>query len=57
MYSLLYYIKKNNLNIKVGFIHVPYITDQILDNPNTPYMTKDMILKALEVIIKTSALY
>ncbi|HJH55751.1 MAG TPA: pyroglutamyl-peptidase I, partial [Brachyspira hyodysenteriae] len=42
MYSLLYYIKKNNLNIKGGFIHVPYITEQILDKPNTPYMTKDM---------------
>ncbi|KLI27305.1 pyroglutamyl-peptidase I [Brachyspira hyodysenteriae] len=54
MYSLLYYIKKNNLNIKGGFIHVPYITEQILDKPNTPYMTKDMIVKALEVIIKTS---
>ncbi|CRF31976.1 Pyrrolidone-carboxylate peptidase [Brachyspira suanatina] len=57
IYSLLYYIKKNDLNIKGGFIHVPYIIEQILDKPNTPYMTKDMIVKALEVIIKTSVLY
>ena len=38
MYSLLYYINKNNLNIKGGFIHVPYITEQVLDKKNTPYM-------------------
>lgn len=54
MYSLLYYIDKNNLNIKGGFIHVPYIIEQILDKPNTPYMPKEMIVKALETVIKTT---
>ncbi|MEI0530552.1 pyroglutamyl-peptidase I [Brachyspira pilosicoli] len=54
MYSLLYYINKNNLNIKGGFIHVPYIIEQILDKPNTAYMPKEMIVKALETIIKTT---
>ena len=33
---------------------MPYITEQILDKPNTPYMTKEMIVHALEVIIKTT---
>lgn len=54
MYSLLYYINKNNLNIKGGFIHVPYIIEQILDKPNAPYMPKEMIVKALETVIKTT---
>ena len=54
MYSLLYYINKNNLNIKGGFIHVPYIIEQILDKPNTAYMPKEMIVKALETVIKTT---
>lgn len=55
MYSLLYYIKKNKLNIRGGFIHVPYIIEQILDKPNTAYMPKEMIVKALEIAIKTTA--
>ena len=54
MYSLLYYVNKNNLNIKGGFIHVPYIVEQILDKPNTGYMPKEMIVNALEIIIKTT---
>ncbi|MEI0549742.1 hypothetical protein R4K89_05445 [Brachyspira intermedia] len=49
-------IKKNNLNIKGCFIYMPYITEQILDKPNNTYMTKDMIVKSLE-IIKTFILY
>ena len=52
MYSLLYYINKNNLNIKGGFIHVPYITEQVLDKKNTPYMDLNTITRALETSIK-----
>ena len=52
MYSLLYYINKNNLNIKGGFIHVPYITEQVLDKKNTPYMDLKTITKGLEASIK-----
>ena len=54
MYALLYYINKNKLNIKGGFIHVPYTTEQIINKPNTPYMDKNTIIKALEICIKTS---
>lgn len=52
MYSLLYYISKNNLNIRGGFIHVPYITEQVLDKKNTPYMDLKTITKGLEAAIK-----
>lgn len=41
----------NTTNTKVGFIHVPYIKEQIKDD-KTPYMDLDMITKALEIIIK-----
>ena len=41
----------NTTNTKVGFIHVPYIKEQIKDD-KTPYMDLDMITKALETIIK-----
>lgn len=49
MYKVLEYF--NTTNTKVGFIHVPYIKEQIKDD-KTPYMDLDMITKALETIIK-----
>ena len=52
MYSLLYYISKNNLNIKGGFIHVPYITEQVVDKKSMPYMEVSTITKALESAVK-----
>lgn len=52
MYSLLYYISKNNLDIKGGFIHVPYITEQVVDKKNIPYMEVATITKALECAVQ-----
>ncbi|WP_297598481.1 pyroglutamyl-peptidase I [uncultured Cetobacterium sp.] len=51
MYSLLYYISKNKLDIKGGFIHVPYITEQVVDKKNMPYMEVSTITKALECAV------
>lgn len=56
MYSLLYYINKNNLNIKGGFIHVPYITEQVLDK-NTPYMDLNSIARAFRSFYKSCKNY
>jgi len=52
IYSLLYYISKNNLDIKGGFIHVPYITEQVVDKKNMPYMEVATITKALECAVQ-----
>lgn len=52
MYSLLYYINKKNLTTRGGFIHVPYITEQVLDKKNTPYMDLNTITRGLEACIK-----
>ena len=57
MYSLLYYIKKNNLNIRGGFIHVPYIREQIINKKSTPYMELSTIIEALKISIKTLQKY
>jgi pyroglutamyl-peptidase len=54
MYGLLYLIDKKYPHIKGGFIHVPYIYEQVL-NKNASAMPKETIAKALEVIIETSA--
>lgn len=52
MYSLLYYINKKSLATRGGFIHVPYITEQVLDKKNTPYMDLNTITRGLEACIK-----
>ncbi len=54
MYSTLHYIKENKLNIKSGFIHVPYLPIQVLDKKNTASMEKTTTSKALEIAIKTT---
>lgn len=52
MYSLLYYVSKNNLDIKGGFIHVPFIREQVVDKKNVPYMELSSITEALECAVK-----
>lgn len=53
MYSLLYYISKNNLNIRGGFIHVPYIAQQVIGKKNMPFMEVATITKGLEASIRS----
>lgn len=57
MYEALYITSKNYPNIKAGFIHIPYIEEQIKDKPNMPYIKKEYIITALELIIKTAVNY
>ncbi|TCO72676.1 pyroglutamyl-peptidase I [Marinisporobacter balticus] len=52
MYGLMYLIHKKYTNIKGGFIHVPYIPDQILEKKGVPYMTLEEIIKALTCAIE-----
>lgn len=51
-YGLMYLINKKYPNIKGGFIHVPYLPEQVVDKSNTPFMTKEQIIKAIEIAIK-----
>lgn len=53
MYGILDYIYKNNLAIKAGFIHIPYLPEQVLDKPNAPSMSLDNMIKAIETAIIT----
>lgn len=54
MYGLLYLIRSKYKNIRGGFVHLPYIREQVLDKPNTPYMEKSTMVRALELIVKSS---
>lgn len=52
MYSVLYYIKKNALPIKAGFIHVPYIPEQTVNKKDKPSMSLEEIVRGLEAAIR-----
>lgn len=52
LYGVLNHIHKNNLKIKAGFIHIPFLPEQVLKKPNTPYMTLEMMIKSIETAIK-----
>lgn len=54
MYGLLYYIDKQYSNIKGGFIHVPYIPEQVTDKPNMPSMSLEDIIRGLNLAIKAA---
>ena len=52
MYGVLYHINKSYPNMRGGFIHVPYIPEQVVVNrPSTPYMALTHIIRALEAAI------
>lgn len=53
MYQTLYLANKNNNNFNAGFIHIPYLPEQTINN-NLPSMSLDTIVSALENIIETS---
>ena len=57
MYESLYLASKKYPHIKAGFIHIPFIEEQVLDKPNMPFMKKEDIIIALELIIKTGVTY
>lgn len=52
MYAGLYFIEKKHLNIKGGFIHVPFIPQQAVGKRNTASMSLNDIASALEEAIK-----
>ena len=51
LYGLLYYAEKNRPDLKVGFIHVPALPEQI-KGTDGPCMRLDEIVRALEAAIK-----
>ena len=55
LYAVLNHIRKNNLNIKAGFIHFPASTKMSALNPSLPSLPQETMTKALKVIVETCA--
>ena len=52
MYGLMYLIDNKYPNVRGGFIHVPYATEQVLDKPNSPSLSIEQIALGLTASIE-----
>lgn len=57
MYQVLYLIEKEFPGVKGGFIHVPFIAEQVVNKPDQPYMSLEDITKSLEKSIEAIVLF
>lgn len=57
MYGVLNHIYKNNLDIKAGFIHIPFLLEQVVTKPNTPAMSLEAMVKAIEASLEAIVKY
>ncbi|TWI59907.1 pyroglutamyl-peptidase I [Halalkalibacter nanhaiisediminis] len=53
LYGVLNHIKKNDLDIKAGFVHFPASVEMAVEKPTMPTMPLDLMVKALEITVKT----
>ncbi|MDO5047221.1 MAG: pyroglutamyl-peptidase I [Anaerococcus sp.] len=56
MYQDLYLAEKYG-NIKAGFIHVPFLPEQVKDKPNTASMSLESIVKGLNAAVRAIVSY
>ncbi|MBT2694035.1 pyroglutamyl-peptidase I [Bacillus sp. ISL-55] len=55
LYAVLNHIRKNNLDIKAGFIHFPASTKMSAFNPSLPSLPQETMARALKAIVETCA--
>lgn len=54
-YGLMHLLEKKYPQIRGGFIHVPFITEQVVDKKNMPSMSLADLTKALEIAVQITA--
>lgn len=52
MYGTLHHLASTGDRVRAGFIHVPFIPDQVLDKPNMPSMSPSDITRSLKAAIR-----
>lgn len=53
MYEALYLCNNFYKNTKAGFVHIPYIKDQVVEKENVAYLDFSIIFQAINYIIET----
>ncbi|HEL2401515.1 TPA: pyroglutamyl-peptidase I [Streptococcus suis] len=57
MYQALYLAEKQFPKTKTGFLHIPYLPEQVLDKPGVPSMSLEVIVKGIEAAISAIVAY
>lgn len=57
MYQTLYLTAKEFPEIKAGFMHIPFMTEQVVNRPERPSLPLEDIIKGIEVSIKGIVAY
>ena len=52
MYGVLYYIKREFPNAIGGFMHVPFLHEQVMNKKETPSLSKDDVVRGIEASIE-----
>ena len=55
MYGVLYTLDKKYPEARGGFIHVPFIPEQVVNKPDKPSMSLTDIVRGLEAAIRVIA--
>ncbi|HBG91734.1 pyroglutamyl-peptidase I [Lactobacillus acetotolerans] len=53
MYQVQYFIDKEFPNLKAGFIHIPFLPNQIINRPNSPSLSLIDDIRAITIAIET----
>lgn len=53
-YGLMHHLETEGKNIRGGFIHIPFLPEQIIRNPGQSSMSLEMIVKGLELSIEAA---
>ncbi len=51
MYGVLHHIAVNELPIKAGFIHIPFMTEQVIEKKNQPSLSLSQLTTGLEAAL------
>lgn len=57
MYGLLYHIHKSFPHVRGGFVHVPYLTEQVVDKPNVPSLSLEQMIRAVSAALEACVLH
>ncbi len=57
LYGLMHLIETEKKTVKGGFIHVPFLPEQVINKKNTPSMSLEMITEGLKQSIIASVVY
>lgn len=52
IYAIRHYCETNQLYVRSGFIHVPYLPEQVVDKPSFPSMPLDTMVKGITLAIE-----